>query len=95
MSPVFTFMTLTTAMTAVRVAFLSDGADSADVSEVQARSRNVSRVILGGVLATTVLLGAEQAAPDLARRFAGVVFLTALMVHGVALSEAANRLVNP
>lgn len=52
------------------------------------RARNVSRVILGGVFATAGLLTLGTRYPEIAGGLATVVMLTAVMVHGVPLSEA-------
>lgn len=84
MGATFTFMTLATGMTVVRT--IADPENKAEGAGSQ-----VSRIILGGVLATAALLAAEPAAPSLVQRFAALVFLTALLVHGVAFAEALNR----
>lgn len=86
MGPTFTFMTLATGITVVRVIASPEW-------KRESRTGQVSRIIIGGTLATAALLAAEPAAPALAARFAALVFLTALMVHGVAFAEALSRAV--
>jgi len=88
MGSTFTFMSLSTALAVARtIAKPEDGTEP--------RPGQVSRIIIGGVLATGLLLAAEPAAPVVVSRFAAVVFLTSVMVHGVVLGEALVRIVNP
>lgn len=83
---VFTLMTLATLITVTRTV-------ASPETRVENKAPQVSRIIIGGVLATGALLAAEPAAPLLVRRFAALVFVTSLLVHGVAFAQALNRIV--
>jgi hydrogenase/urease accessory protein HupE len=48
------------------------------------------RIFVGAVVAGTVLAIASQAAPQAAQRFAGVVFLTALLTSGYDVAKGVN-----
>lgn len=57
------------------------------------RGVTVSRVIIGGTLTGGMFVVLGSFRYDLARGLAIVMMLTALLVHGVPLAQAANRLV--
>lgn len=81
---VFVLMTGAVLITVVRTI-------AAPANDDESRGASVSRIIIGGAMATGLLLVAEQAAPKLTRGFAAVVFLTAVMVHGVTFLQALNK----
>jgi len=56
-------------------------------------ARDVSRVLVGGVLATAGVLAVESRWPEPANGLAALVLTTSVLVHGVPLSQAATRLV--
>lgn len=87
-SSTFVFLTLATGITVV--ARFADPS----VEYVDGKLAGGSRIVIGGVLLTGVFLVAEQFIPQFTRPLAGVVFLTALLVHGVTLGQAIANAAN-
>lgn len=75
---VFTLMMGATGLTAVRV-----------LASPDRDTGQLARVLIGGTIATVALATVEDVNPELARGFAALVFITAALTHGVALSSIA------
>lgn len=84
----FVFLTLSTGMTLVRQ--IADP----ETEYVNGRLAGASRIIIGGVLVTGLFLVAEEFIPQFTKPLAGLVFITATLVHGVALGEALVNATN-
>lgn len=84
-----TYMILATGMSVVRKL-----RELRSASELPARSRDISRTILGGALGTAFLLALDAARAGLGQGIAAVVVLTSLMLNGVPLAEASASIIS-
>lgn len=80
---VFAPMMGATALTAVRV-----------IASPERSAGQLSRVLVAGTIATAALATVETVRPREAAGLATVVFLTAFLIHGVALAQLAQRAAN-
>lgn len=80
---VFAPMMGATALTGIRV-----------VASPSRSTGQLSRVIVAGTIATAALATLETIRPAEASGLATVVFITAFLIHGVALAQLATRAAN-
>lgn len=81
-----TYLTLAAGLTVARQ--IADGALDKEADA----AKTIGVTIVGGVLLTAAALTAESAFGSIVQRYAALVFLTALLVHGVRLGEIATNL---